>query len=354
MMNVADYQDVGLHAEIETLDVGAEPTLLEVPANWHTRYTDADKTDVASVVAWLNRTAKPQSWLAKVSRTNAGTLNQVLRGTYTSPVGKFLSSMLDAMRVHDERAGQRGVPFVEGSVWNLAGSIYHRARTYRNFGVFAGFVGTGKTRSAKEYARRTPNVYFIECYKGMGGIDLLDELLEKLNLEVESSGAGKGKKLKMIERSLKGTDSLIIVDEAETIQPDALHFIRRIRDIANIGVVLQGTEMLLPMVKAERGRFGQIRSRVGFWPATVHAIERTDCDEIALAAFDDLETPPDAETLDAIWSVCGGSARMLVENLIPALRDYGLRRARPLNVTLVRQVATQVLQMSIPAKGKAS
>lgn len=328
----------------EPLDIGVESPQVPAPSVWGERYSEQDKADCASVIGWLNQTRKPQSWLARISRVNAGTLNQVIKGSYPSSPSKFLAQMLEAISSQAERMTTRGVPFVETSVYRLAVSVYHRARTYQNLGVFAGFVGTGKTRSAREYARRTPNVFFVEAMRNMSASAFLDELCEQLSLTYEARGASKEKKFKAIVRALKGTECLIIIDEADTVSPEALHYVRRIRDQSEVGVVLQGTENLLALIKPDHGRFDQIRSRIGFWPDTVKGVTRQDADEIALSAFDDQEL--DAATLDAMWDVHGGSARLLVEALIPAVRDYGLRKGRTLNAALVRQVSLEALRIA--------
>ena len=156
-------------------------------------------------------------------------------------------------------------------------------------------------------------------------------------------------KFTAVVKALSGTGGLIIVDEAETMQPRALHYLRRIRDKAEVGVVLAGTEYLTGLIRPEHGQFDQIRSRVGMWPATVTGISRDDADEIVLATFDD--APPDADVLDAMWSYCDGSVRVLAEDLIPALRDYGTAKGTPLSPTLVQQIATQVLGLQARKPG---
>lgn len=347
-INVADYTENAAAEEVDGIDLG-EPQRFELPSSWHEKYSDQDKADVALVVDWLNRTGKSQGWLARTSRLKGGTLSQVLNGVYPASPGKFLAAALDTVRVHDERAGHRGIPFIETSVWKLAASVYHRARTYRNLGVLAGNVGTGKTTAAREYQRRYTSIYMVECVRNMSPSAMLDQLCEQLHLRAEARGASKEKKFDLVVHALKGSDGLIIVDEAETLHPETLHYARRIRDRAEVGAVLQGTAELIHLIKAEGGKFDQIRSRVGFWPATIQALKRDDADEIALAAFDDLETQPGPDVLDAIWAVCGGSARVLAEALIPAIRDYGLRKGRELNVALVRQVAAEVLNMGVGA-----
>jgi DNA transposition AAA+ family ATPase len=275
----------------------------------------------------------------------------VLKGSYPASPTKFLQQMLEALKSQDARMSTRGVPFVETTVYRLAASVYHRARTYQNPGVLAGYVGTGKTTAAREYARRTANVFVIECMRNMSSSAFLDDLCSQLSLTYEARGASKERKFIAIVRALKGSESLLIVDEADTVNPETLHYVRRVRDMSGVGVVLQGTENLLALIKPEHGRFDQIRSRIGFWPETIRGLTRQDADEIALAAFEDQEVS-DA-TLDAMWQVCAGSARLLTEALIPAIRDYGLRRGRSLDAALVIQVATEALRIAPRAKPRA-
>jgi len=345
-MTVADFEETGAGAEIEQIDIGTAPPELELPASFKPSYSEQDKTEVATVIAWLNETRKPQAWLARIGRIDAGTLNGVLRGKYPSPPSKFLAQAMEVIRIQSERLVNRGVPFIETSVWRLAVSVYHRARVYRNIGVFSGYAGTGKTTAALEYERRTPNVHVIECIDKMSASAFLDCLCERLQLTHEVRGLSKEKKFFLIRRALEGTDSLLIVDEAENLGPETLEYCRRLRDLARIGVVLQGKQNLLALLKPEHGKFDQIRSRIGFWPATVSGIKREDADQLALAAFDDLEDGLDRTVLDAMWEVCGGSIRLLTESLIPCIRDFGLRKGRVLNAALVRQIATEAMRMS--------
>ena len=53
------------------------------------------------------------------------------------------------------------------------------------------------------------------------------------------------------------------------------------------------------------------------------------------------------DMLAALWAYCDGSARVLNENLIPAIRDYGVGRA-PMSAELVHQIAEKVLFMQRP------
>lgn len=323
----------------------AAPAAVIVPSTFHPSFRQGDIDTVVEILTWLAQSEKTQAWLARLARINPGTLNQVLKGVYTGQPSKFLVQAQQAIKLHQERTGKSGVPFVETSVSRLARAVCHRARLYRNFGVLSGYVGTGKTEALKAIAAAQANTWMVEADPDMTPGTLLSALVTVTRAEVTTrskfSEGTTAQKFTAVVKALTGTGGLIIVDEAETMQPRALHYLRRIRDKAGIGVVLAGTEYLTGMIRPEHGQFDQIRSRVGFWPATVTGINREDADAIAVATF--TEAPLEANVLDALWAYADGSVRVLAEDLIPALRDYGTAKGLPLTSALVKQIATQVL-----------
>jgi DNA transposition AAA+ family ATPase len=123
-----------------------------------------------------------------------------------------------------------------------------------------------------------------------------------------------------------------------------LHILRRIRDVAGVGIVLVGTEKLGALISPTHGEFDQIRSRVTIWPPTVTEIKREDADALAQAALDE-QGELSGEVLDALWSYSKGSARMLTENLIPSIKDFGLAKGNELNAALVAAIAKQTLNL---------
>jgi hypothetical protein len=93
------------------------------------------------------------------------------------------------------------------------------------------------------------------------------------------------------------------------------------------------------MIRPAHGQFDQIRSRVGFWPGTVKGISEEDCAALAQSAFGAEDVPDDV--IARLFSYSKGSARMLCEGLIAAIKEF--RQARPLDVKLVDLVAKQAL-----------
>ena len=306
--------------------------------DWAASYDDADRTSVAEILAWLEASSQTQSYLARLARLSTTTISQLLAGKYPTDPAKHLAAILAAIRTVSDRASVSSVPYVETALYRMLEMTADRARKYGNFGVLTGYVGVGKTAAIKHYQASHEHTVLIEANPNMTAGVLLRDLLAALAAPEHRSLDGK---FANVVEAVRGTTKLIVIDEAETLLPQCLHYLRRIRDKAGIGVVLVGTEKLLSLLRVEHGQFDQIRSRVGFWPAPVKCASRADADAIAQAALSDQGELAD-EVLIALWAYCQGSVRMLVENFIPALRDYGLGKA-PLSANLIDAVAEQVL-----------
>lgn len=333
------------------------------PVECAAHYADVDREMVAQVIDWLNAQNEgvtdknkrfSQSWLARLSRLDPSTINQVLRGKYPTSPRKQLKAMLDAIADHERKAtaGASGMPYVTTGVYKLVRNTSERARSMNSFAVVAGFVGVGKTAAAKHYASEYGNTYLIEANPSMTASVLLNEIMAALKIGIHPR-YGKSQtmdaRFASIVEDLRNTATLLLIDEAETMSHKCLHQLRRIRDKANIGIVLLGTEKLDALIAPEHGEFDQIRSRVCMWPNVIKSINRKDADALAQAAFDayaggELGELSD-DVLTALWGYCKGSARMLVENLIPSVRDFGLKKGEVLDASLVHDIAKQVLNL---------
>ena len=311
---------------------------LTAPATWAESYSEEHQEAAMQIIDWLNANAMTQSWLARLARTSPSTVSQILGGKYPTAPTRQLREMQAAIEAHDNRASIATVPFVPTSIYLMTRLVCERSRKYANFGVMVGSVGVGKTAALKQYQRENEHTVLIEANPNMTAGVMLTELLSALGAPCPNS---MDKKFSAVVEALKDTTRLLLIDEAETMMPQCLHYLRRIRDKANVGIVLAGTERLMQLIKPARGQFDQIRSRVGFWPAAIQRAERADIDAIAQAALAD-QGELSSEVLDTLWHYCQGSVRMLVENLIPALRDYALAKY-DISAEVVDQTAEKVL-----------
>ncbi|MGH1429773.1 MAG: AAA family ATPase [Neptuniibacter sp.] len=316
------------------------------PEKFPEHYSEQNKEQCRDILEWLNKHEHSLSWMAKLARLSTSTFYRAVKGEYKTDPTKFLKTALDAITTQNARRGISHIPFVKTSVSEIVWMACNRARRYASFAVVSGWVGTGKTRSLKEYKAAHENTYLIESDPGMSVQALLDELIKQIGCGHVKSSANQHSKFTAIIEELKGTDVLLIIDEAETLTAKALHYLRRIRDKAGIGIVLAGTENLSSLINQVHGEFDQIRSRVNFWPNTVNGIKHDDAEAIIANAFSD-EGDIEQEVVEQLWRYSGGSMRMLVEDLIPAVRDFGLQQGHELSVDLVDSIAHKALNLKL-------
>jgi len=330
---------------------------VEVPTTWKDVYNEQNKKDVARIITWLNdgqlhepgyENQRSQTKLSKSADVKPTTLNTILQGKYPSPPGRHIEKVIDIITREEMRTRETlgNNPFVETSVSVAVNAACHRAHIYRNFGVVSCYVGTGKTWALKNYIASHPNAIMIEATPDMNTLVLLRDIVEACGAIVHKSHKfSRGTKADMIDaviRKLKGTDTLLILDEAEKVTTQTLEYVRRISDLAEIGVVLSGTEYLRPLIRDPRGRFGQISSRVGFWPPVIKQIHYTDSRKIVDAAIGD-KVELTEELHQAFYKVCDGSARVLARTLIPAVHDYGIRKGIAITPKLIHTLGEKLL-----------
>ena len=318
-------------------------------------YTPQDHDAVATVKKWLAEHDKSNAWLGKKASIPNGTLSQILSAKYVSSPTKQLNQLLSVLQVEESRLSDGPLGYVDTTVHKLMRVVFDRTRKNRNFGVFSGYVGVGKTSFCKHYKTSQPMTLLVESNPNMTVGVLLDELLNLLNVPIPT---GLDRKFREVVRVLSGTNYLLLVDEAERLSAHALEYLRRIRDKAEVGVCLVGTEKLTQLLKAAHGKFDQVRSRVGMWPKTVERITRNDADELARAALADALGDGGAiedDVLDALWAYSEGSARVLIEAMIPAIKDYGIEQLGKSGAELIDKIAQKVLFMPVRSmKGGAA
>lgn len=108
-----------------------------------------------------------------------------------------------------------------------------------------------------------------------------------------------------IVEKLKNSERLIIIDEAELLSYKCLEVIRRIHDMAGVGVVLAGMPRLRANLRGKRGEYKQLYSRVGFACDIKDRLPDEDVVMLVSAVFGN------DEYADELVKASGGNARRL-------------------------------------------
>lgn len=136
------------------------------------------------------------------------------------------------------------------------------AQVMPEIAVIAGGAGIGKTTAARQYGSTNPNVWLATMDPASSGVaTMLAELAETIGV-VERSAA---KLPRAIGRQVAGREGLIIVDEAQHLQPVALDMLRSLYDRYAVGIALVGNETVYARLEGEgrKASFAQLFSRLG-------------------------------------------------------------------------------------------
>jgi DNA transposition AAA+ family ATPase len=303
------------------------------------KYSPDDIAACQQIDAWLKANDQTRAWLGRLARVSPATVSQVINGNYPTNPAEHLTAMQDAITQDTARSAavKQAGGYVVTSITDIVRVVCDRSRAHRNFGLVTGNVGVGKTAALKWYISQRKHTVLLEADPDMTPGVMLTDLLAALGAACPRSLA---EKFSCLVAALEKSSILLLIDEAETMQPRCLHYLRRIRDKAGVGIVLCGTGRLQQLVGAERGAFDQIHSRTGMSTKLIKTITEADHNTIARVAL--AEHDPSEAVLKVMWQYSRGSARMLTENLIPALRDFGLGKS-PLSVGMVKSVVEAAL-----------
>lgn len=130
--------------------------------------------------------------------------------------------------------------------------------------IIYGGAGVGKTETIKYYAENHNNVWVIEATptRNTGGA-ILRAIAFVLGVRIPKAYTDYLENA-LIDK-LKGTDGLLIIDEAQFLNDRALENARRLSELSGIGLVLAGNENVYGQLTGKRraADYAQLFSRIG-------------------------------------------------------------------------------------------
>lgn len=145
----------------------------------------------------------------------------------------------------------------------MATFVANEAVNEKEIALIFGEAGSGKTTIISEFIKDKPQSILIEATCHTTAKVLLEDLCERLRLEVSGNSH---KKLRAIAKYLKNSEKILIVDEAEYLPLNVLEDLRRIVDFARVPLILVGTEVLYKNLMGKNKELKQLYSRIcGKW-----------------------------------------------------------------------------------------
>lgn len=185
--------------------------------------------------------------------------------------------------------------------------------------VVTGHPGVGKTAVFEQFVGDTPNAFTVTMSPATRSPTSMMMAILKAAGSTSSYGGRAMNLLQAIIDRLTGMNALIIVDEAQHLDDDAIEQLRAIQDVLKCGLCLAGNPEVMKRVQrgARTAAFAQLASRVS-WAA--HYERPTDADlEVILAAWE-VVRESEKKFLKGV-SAAGGGLRSVTQCLEMATLD---------------------------------
>ena len=229
------------------------------------------------------------------------------------------------------------IPFIETSAAKKIFEVARLCHLDNEIGVLVGGAGEGKTWAVKEYNRQNMDTILIESDQSYTAKVVFGEIASRLNQDIK---ANLHELFEGIVEQLKGTDRLIIVDEAEHLPYRALELLRRLYDKAEIGILFIGMPKLISNLRGKSADYKQLYSRVGVF-AKLDGIKQTDTESVVALALPDELKNGNTKIWQSYHKECRGNMRTLVKLIARTIRIAELNKTH-VNESIVK-AATETL-----------
>ncbi|MCJ8285131.1 AAA family ATPase [Halomonas sp.] len=208
-----------------------------------------------------------QPQLSQLTGVNKTRLNHWLNDKYSgqiAPIEDALRRWLDSRRDAQSLGAQlpEAPEWVETPSARAVLSALSFAQMAGAVSVIYGGAGVGKTLALGQYRRQAPNVWVVTATPAASAPGpILARIAQTLG--IRASGAVHVVESSIIER-LRDTRGLLVIDEAQHLNPRALDQMRQVAEGAGIGLALVGNEVVYAQLTGGNRSIGfaQLFSRI--------------------------------------------------------------------------------------------
>lgn len=285
--------------------------------------------------ALMVRKGYQQKQVAQLLGVSIAVVSLYLKGEYNGNVAE-IDRKVDEL-IERDKAKVVEAKYNDEFVPTLAArkgmDIMRFAHVEGEINVIFGAAGLGKTQMLKQYAKENSSAVLIETDPSCNPKVLLRKIAEAVGANARGVN---NELLEGIVAKLKGSERLLMIDEAELLSTRSLEFIRRIHDLAGVGIILAGMPRLLVNLKGKNNELAQLYSRVGFACDLGNALPD---DDLALLAESALGTD---EFNAPLLKACRGNARRLSKLMRGVVRSSEINEV-PITAEMVEQYAKMLI-----------
>lgn len=276
-----------------------------------------------------------QKQVAQLLGVSVATVSLYLKGDYNGNVAEMDRKVEELIERDKAKVveAKYNAAFVPTLAARRGMEVMAFAHVEGEINVIFGAAGLGKTQMLKEYERRNSSATLIEVDPSCTPKVLLRKIAEAVGANARGVN---NELLDSIVSKLKGSERLLMIDEAELLSTRSLEFIRRIHDLTGVGVVLAGMPRLLINLKGKNNELAQLYSRVGFACDLGNALSEED---LGLLAESALGT---SEFNAPLIKASNGNARRLSKLMRGVVRSSEINQT-PISKDLVEQYSKMLI-----------
>ena len=252
---------------------------------------------VEALKEYKEKTGLSQAKIAKKMNVSEGTISGFLSGTYKA-MESIVPKVQQLIRIEVKKEITPKEPsFKLTTVSNTVLNLINYCHVSGKIGIAYGDAGIGKTMAVKEYKKDHPDTATVitisPCFATMTGVNelLADELhvTEKVSRKIQ----------KEVVNKLRGSNKVVIIDEAQHLTVRVINHLRCIADESGVGMAFVGNEEIyIKMRGSGQAAYAQLYSHI----ADPEHLLTTDIkkDDIRLL-FEDIDMPEEA--VDILYKI---------------------------------------------------
>ena len=221
------------------------------------------KKTIIRLLEFMEKSGKTQIQIARETGISGAIISQFISGTYESDNDKIADSLEKYLVIATERIESSDRTVFYPELRNTQTSLFAVKYAHKNCDMvlLSGDAGAGKTTALKYYTQNNTGVIFITASTC---ISSPTAILREIASAIGKKATGNKSQIeKTIVSALSNSNRLIIIDEADQLNFNAIQTIRNINDKAHVGILLSGNNRIYNqmVIGARCTEFDQIRTR---------------------------------------------------------------------------------------------
>ena len=213
---------------------------------------------------FMRQSGKSQRQISRETGLSTSVISQFLNSSYAGDNEEVARAISQYLTISKMRLNAVSTTQFYPELRNTKDVLFtcFYAHQHNEIALVTGDAGAGKTTGLHHYTDTSTGVIFVTANAcTTSATAVLGLICKELGQRVPGR---KAMLMDVLVEQLKGSNRLIIIDEADHLSLDALQAVRNINDLAGVGIVLSGNDKIYRQMLAGRRsyEFDQLRTRI--------------------------------------------------------------------------------------------